>query len=162
MVASPPAPSEPAALVGAPTSTEVPSFMQAASRSSEVEPAHALGPGAKQSHATPSWTTETAAVDVRAILKAAVPFSRGASSSAVATPAPQKRPARPGGGVSTETTAVDVAKILGKAVPFGVARPTAPESPATPAGRWVRFDPQTGKALAEPYWEGLPPVEKKK
>lgn len=119
---------------------------------------------------------ETAAVDVSKILKQAVPFGKDAASVREGEPsgagapvekaaAVEKAPsATPGFG---ETEEFSLAALLQRPrpVPFegapGRGAAAGGASGPGPQRRLVRFDPQTGQALAQPYWEELPPPERK-
>ncbi len=89
-------------------------------------------------------------------------------------PGPQPPPiqVKPAPAHLTETASVDIAAIARRVLAFekpaatGAPAPApgsgAPPAAAAPPGRrLVRFDPNTGAPLAEPYWEDIPGPPKK-
>ena len=121
-------------------------------------------------------STETTAVDVSKILRTSVPFAAPSTSAATSAPSKGGAPAGPASGFG-ETEELDLGALMrqGPAVPFGGAHVAQGDAggakPAAPgqgsfatmrAGRWVRFDPQTGQPLAEPRWEDLSTPERKR
>lgn len=89
-------------------------------------------------------------------------------------PGPQPPPVqvKPAPAHLTETASVDIAAIARRVLAFekpaatGAPAPSpgsgAPPAAAAPPGRrLVRFDPNTGAPLAEPYWEDIPAPPRK-
>jgi len=151
-----------------PALAEVPSYLKAPPVVAELTPPPirvAPAPGA----AAP-FVAVTVDIDLAQILKSSVPFDSEAAPPTLpvtAQPAGQSRVPTAG-----ETKELDVFESVKRdpAVPFGgpaagaAARGAATERPSTelpaaPQGkRWKLFDPQTGRPLAGPVLEAIPPA----
>lgn len=107
------------------------------------------------------FSTATVDIDVSKILQPAVPFDPDAPAAATAIEAPVA--ARSFG--ETEEFRLDALLQRPRPVPFEAAPMAPPPNTAAPEAapqrRLVRFDPQTGQPIAQPYWEELPAPGKK-
>jgi len=150
-----------------PAPSEVPSYLKAPVAAELTPPPIRVAPAPA---AAAPFVAVTVDIDLAKILKSSVPFDSKAAPRtlpATAQPAAQSRVPTAG-----ETKELDVFEIVKRdpAVPFGtpvavaVARGAAPERasaelPAAPQGkRWKLFDPQTGRPLAVPVLEAIPPA----
>lgn len=66
-----------------------------------------------------------------------------------------------GAQLTAETSEIDISKLLRSSLPFSTTAqpPSAAAPPRSANGRWIRFNPQTGEPLAEPYWQELSSTE---
>lgn len=120
--------------------------------------------------AAPLPVTAPPAVQSAAPQQAVAPIpAPPAVQSAAAPPGPQPPPiqVKPAPAHLTETAAVDIAAIARRVLAFekpaatGAPPSAAPGPVSPPTKRLVRFDPNTGAPLAEPYWEDIPAAPKK-
>ncbi|MBK8258114.1 MAG: hypothetical protein IPK82_36295 [Polyangiaceae bacterium] len=114
---------------------EIPSFLRekstpaSVSKAPQTIPTSTPAPVPTVVRAEVAHSTATAAVDVAAILKKAVPFDPFAKSAAVATPSQAGPNQSKSNGMSGETVDVDVGAIARKVLAFGASKPTSPATP---------------------------------